>query len=133
MRKRILSALLVVGLLAGAVMPVSASATEVMEDGDVDVQVTYDIPSSYVINIPTTIDLTGLNTYTFTAQMVSIPDNKEVSIYAPTDGVRMTNEYGNSGTMYIRAYGVEDARVAAFGRGELTSKFPMCGQLDEIS
>ncbi|MDD3688239.1 MAG: hypothetical protein PHE56_15940, partial [Bacteroidales bacterium] len=66
-------------------------------------------------------------------QMVSIPDNKEVSIYAPTDGVRMTNEYGNSGTMYIRAYGVEDARVAAFGRGELTSKFQMCGQLDEIS
>lgn len=133
MKKKLLSLTMAFCLLVGSAM--SVSAAQLQTDGETaDVQVTYDQPSSFCVNIPESIDLNSTDGYRFTADSMNITDGQKVCIYAPMDDITLTNEYGLTGT--ARLYTDIDNRgkcVAQFERGVTTSDCVMYGQFDGFS
>ena len=117
-------------LLVGSVM--SVSAAELTQDGaTADVQVEYDNPSTFCVNIPESINLNNLDGYRFTATMMNLTESEKVCIYAPEEVVQMTNEMGAVGTAHL--YSNDSNAVATFMSGQVESSNVMYNMFDGLS
>ena len=127
--KKLLSFMLVVCLLCGTTLNVSATSTD-MNASEMSVPVTYDIQSSYSIYIPESIDMTN-GEYVFEAAIIDILSDEMVVVECP-DYVSMTSDDGKTGSLSL--YSNEDSmypsRVALFEAGNTTSTIIMRGQMD---
>ena len=87
-------------MMAGSIMPVSAA--EVVRDGETaDVQIEYDNPSTFCVNIPESINLNDSEGYKFTASMMNFTESEKVCIYAPTESIPMYNEMCEVGNVHL--------------------------------
>ena len=86
MKKKLVGTMMAFALMAGSIMPVSAA--EVVRDGETaDVQIEYDNPSTFCVNIPESINLNDSEGYKFTASMMNLTESEKVCIYAPTESI----------------------------------------------
>ena len=130
MKKRLVGMMMAFSLLAGSVM--SVSAAELTQDGaTADVQVEYDNPSTFCVNIPESINLNNLDGYRFTASMMNLTESEKVCIYAPEEDVPMTNEMGAVGTAHL--YSNDNNAVATFMSGQVESSNVMYNMFDGLS
>lgn len=130
MKKRLVGMMMAFSLLVGSVM--SVSAAELTQDGaTADVQVEYDNPSTFCVNIPESINLNNLDGYRFTATMMNLTESEKVCIYAPEEVVQMTNEMGAVGTAHL--YSNDSNAVATFMSGQVESSNVMYNMFDGLS
>lgn len=132
MKKKIIGMIMAFSLLAGSTMSVSAAEYEVGQDGqNADVQVEYDNPSTFCVNIPESINLNTSNGYKFTASVMNLTESEKVCIYAPEESTPMYNESGAVGN--VRLYSSEGAAVATFMMGQTESSTEMYSMFDGLS
>lgn len=126
MKKKVLGSVLVLSLLVGSVMPVSAG--QLHTDGETaSVNLSYDNQSTFCINIPESINLNDAGGYTFTADYVNITDSEEVCVMIPEDAVPMTNEWGANGTVRFTTNCVK------FTRDQRTAETPVYAMFDGLA
>ena len=130
MKKRLVGMMIAFSLLAGSA--ISVSAAELTQDGaTAAVQVEYDNPSTFCVNIPESINLNNLDGYRFTASMMNLTESEKVCIYAPEEAVQMTNEMGAVGTAHL--YSNDSNAVATFMSGQVESSNVMYNMFDGLS
>ena len=130
MKKKLVGTMMAFALMAGSIMPVSAA--EVVRDGETaDVQIEYDNPSTFCVNIPESINLNDSEGYKFTASMMNLTESEKVCIYAPTESIPMYNEMGAVGN--VRLYSNDSSAVATFMTGQMESNTVMYSMFDGFS
>lgn len=83
----------------------------------------------FCVNIPESIDLNDSEGYLFTADYVYITDPQMLCVYAPSDGITMTNEWGANGSVSLYTSSSGNC-VATFLRNQTTSDTPMYAMFD---
>lgn len=130
MKKKLVGTMMAFALMAGSIMPVSAA--EVVRDGETaDVQIEYDNPSTFCVNIPESINLNDSEGYKFTASMMNLTESEKVCIYAPTESIPMYNEMGAVGNVHL--YSNDSSAVATFMTGQMESNTVMYSMFDGLS
>lgn len=126
--KKIFTLALSFCLLVASTMNVFANESTSINANEMTVPVTYDVPSSYSIYIPATLDMSA-GEYVFQAAILDILPSEIVTIYCKDD-IPMTSEEGYSGTLWLYSNNTSDtSRVAEFQYGNTSSLLTMMGQM----
>lgn len=129
--KRIVCIILCLALIISMNVTVFAEDVEVSGDRQTGQStLTYTVDSSFIINIPQTIDLNS--GYQFSASYMNLESDLQVSVYCTTieqnDYITMTNASGESFNLILT--GGNGALMATFDNDHLESDYFIYGQPD---
>lgn len=124
--KRIISLSVCIMLLLSMSVPAFAESylSEFENQGSTTIE--YNVDSTYLINIPESIDAN--QEYTFTATYINILQSQQVNVYLTEPTIEMTNESGDTLNLTFNGMGANYC-IASFTKGNNTSSITIFGTL----